>query len=362
VRRQLIGAVIGVATAFGIALVFDHPVERLVLPATLVFVTVVVISLYAGFVAGAITALAAAASVWYFNLPPGETFDIDAPRDAVSVVVILLVALVLSLVLALLREHDRSTAHANALLQLRIEEERSQMAIVQHALLPPRTPQVDGAEVVWRYAAPAPDQFVGGDWCAFVPIGPRQLGIAIGDVAGQGLSAVRAMADYRYTLRALAADDHDPASVLARTEATLRIYAQDVLCSAAYGVLDTARATWNYAVAGHVPPLVVHAHGGFDVLDRSRGRIFGTGLDDPRFQTESVKLAADDVLVLYTDGLVERRGEDLDVGVRRLAERVGETHARPLEGAIDSIVRDLVGEAPMDDVAIVMIRLSEASG
>ena len=160
-----------------------------------------------------------------------------------------------------------------AALTRRIAEDHRLVQSVQRALLPMRMPQVDGIEFAARYEG-APGSAIGGDWYAFVPLRGGRLGVAIGDVAGHGLSAVAEMANIRFSLRSLSYLHDDPTEVLAQLSELVRVFSPDTMVTALYGTLDPHSGWFEYALAGHFPPVVVRprvvrAGGGASPIRRS---------------------------------------------------------------------------------------------
>jgi serine phosphatase RsbU (regulator of sigma subunit) len=212
-------------------------------------------------------------------------------------------------------------------------------------------------EVASRYVAGGTrDEPMGGDWFAFIPVGERALGVALGDVVGHGLDAVSAMVEYRFTMRVVAGDGCDPAVALSRLQTALRLYGQDTMGTAVYGVLDAERGLWTYANAGHLPPIVVSAAGSPRLLECARGPMF-VPLGRDGYASSCVTVEPGDVVALYTDGLVERRGESLTEGIGRLSEHLAHAELSDLEAAVDDVIASLAGEAPSDDVALVLLRI-----
>jgi serine phosphatase RsbU (regulator of sigma subunit) len=123
-----------------------------------------------------------------------------------------------------------------------------------------------------------------------------------------------------------------------------------------YGVIDTTEKTWTYCVAGHPAPLLIR-DGTVEVLDGPHGPPLAALPTADSYKERVVRLQDGDLLALYSDGLVERRGERLDEGIRRLGERLRMVDAEDnLNDATKAVVADLVGEDPPDDVVIVLAR------
>jgi serine phosphatase RsbU (regulator of sigma subunit) len=352
---------VAVALPLLIAYVFPHPARRVLLPASLMFAVVVLVTLFAGIIPGVVAAAASVAGLWYFSVPPGETFDVDRAEDVVTLALVFVVLVGVATVIARLRERDAEAARVRAVSEFALATQVDMVKKLQEALLPQLQPGVDGALVASYYVVGGgQDSPVGGDWYAFVPLGRHRLGLAIGDAVGHGIDAVAAMAEFRYSLRVVAVDGCDPATALSRLETAMGVFGGSRLATGVYGVLDTAASTWTFANAGHLPALLVHADGTVDVLEFPAAPLFTGGLGPSAFENSVVEVRHDDLLVLYTDGLVERRGEHLDKGIDRLASYLAATRDASLESMLAEIVQELVGDAPEDDVAIVAARLDAA--
>jgi serine phosphatase RsbU (regulator of sigma subunit) len=248
---------------------------------------------------------------------------------------------------------DREELGANVAEQL--EEKRSVVETLQHALLPDALPSVPGISVAARYVPASGEAEVGGDWYAVIPRDGRALGLAIGDVAGHGLPAVADMADARFSVRALALSEPEPDRVLERLDEVMRVFGADTLVTALYGVLDPDARTWTYATAGHYPAVHRTAAGVTTLLDERAGPPLGCGA---AYRSIEVQLDAGSTLVLYTDGLVERRGEVIDEGLARL-EAACRSGPRDPEALCDHILDELlIGADTDDDVALLVFSLT----
>ena len=230
---------------------------------------------------------------------------------------------------------------------------------LQQVLLPTVLPRVPGVSVAARYRAAAGPMVVGGDWYAVVPLPGGRVGLAIGDVAGHGLPAVADMADARFSLRALALGEPAPERVLARLNEVMQLFEDaDTLITALYGVLDPKARTWSFANAGHYPPVLRCADGSARLMT-------GTGELPLGVQTEytrhDVQLEAGATLILYTDGLIERRSEPVTAGLDRLVTMCATEPSSPVdpEALCDELIAALVGPAGNDDdVAVVVATLT----
>ena len=191
---------------------------------------------------------------------------------------------------------------------------------LQRSLLPSIL-EVKGLITAAEYLPAARDHNVGGDWYdVFEPV-PGQVAWVVGDVAGHGFGEAVVMAQLRNALRAYALDTTDPSQILTRLDRFVAAYLpNDTTATACVLVLDRHRGTVRYSVAGHPPPLLVTERDGAYVthwLNGARGLPLGVRETDPRPVAER-PLGPGDTLVLYTDGLIEKPGDDIDAGMERL--------------------------------------------
>ncbi len=239
----------------------------------------------------------------------------------------------------------------DAVLAEQLAREREIVQTLQLVLLPLDLPTVAGARVAARYLAAEANVDVGGDWYAILPLSDHELGIAIGDVAGHGLAAVADMASARFSLRALGLAGAPPAEVLSRLNQVVQVFDPDTIITALYGVLDTRARTWTYASAGHYPALLRDADGTTRLLDEKCDPPLGIA---STVRERHVDLEPGSTLVLYTDGLVERRGENIDVGFERLTRACTAGPAEP-HGLCDFLLTAVRAEPTDDDIAIIAV-------
>lgn len=245
-------------------------------------------------------------------------------------------------------------------------QQRDLATELQRSLLT-EPPQPDHGEIVVRYVAAAEEAQVGGDWYdAFLqPDGATVL--VIGDVVGHDTRAASGMSQLRGVLRGIGyTTSADPAEVLSRVDAAIEgllieTTATAVICRLEQDQADVERArTWlTWSNAGHPPPIVVHADGGVTVLDGEEGEadlLLGIDPQTPRTVTR-VALDRGATVLLYTDGLVERRGQSLDEGLAALVELLRQRCDLPLDELCDAALHDLLPDRPEDDVALVAVRL-----
>ncbi|HEX2384280.1 MAG TPA: GAF domain-containing SpoIIE family protein phosphatase [Acidimicrobiales bacterium] len=236
----------------------------------------------------------------------------------------------------------------------RYARERTTAATLVAAMLPERLPVVDGWSMVARYL-PSGDA-VCGDWYDVMPLPDGQLLIGVGDAAGHGLPAAALMAELRNAARGLAFAGHQPTRLLADLSALAAQHSLDSFATAAYGRLDPATGIGSWAVAGHLPPLLVPADGPPRYVDgRSSPPL---GVRGPA-SDHRIDLGPGDTLVLYTDGLVERRHESLDQGLARLQSVVAGQVPDASELA-DRVVASLCQELS-DDCCLLIVRRDDAN-
>lgn len=226
---------------------------------------------------------------------------------------------------------------------------------LQRSLLPTVLPQVPNTTVATRYRTAERHTEIGGDWYAAVALANGCLGVAIGDVAGHGLDAVAHMASARFSLRALALNEIRPAIVLDQLNQVVETFEGTSMITAIYGVIDPNNKTWTYASAGHVPAVLRHADGTVRLIDEPPDPPLGVG--GSAFRAQTVALAKGDILILYTDGLIERRTESLTDGLERLGQ-VCSKGPREVEPLCDYLLETLHEDQPNeDDVAIIAIAI-----
>lgn len=246
---------------------------------------------------------------------------------------------------------------AQALDRARLFEfQRSVAATLQQAMLAPAPAASAELAIAARYLPAVTELEVGGDWYDVVPLGDRRVAIAVGDIVGRGLHAAAVMGQLRSALNALARTTDSTAEAVSR----LDLFAQPIegarAATLVYCIVDPDAGTVRYTTAGHPPPLVVAPDGRTSFL-REAGSWPLAVADPGSARREAVaRLAPGSTLVLYTDGLVERRGQDVDTGMRRLAAEAARRAELPVERLCDELLEVLVGDARRDDVAIVALR------
>ena len=257
-------------------------------------------------------------------------------------------------------EHDLAFAEnlakraAIAIDNAELHSETLEAAVrLQHAVLPDRMPHVDGWELA-SYYSPAGRTEVGGDFFDAIPIDDGRLALFVGDVMGRGVHAAAAMAQMRAAVRAYAAVDPTPAMVMTNLDRMFAQFPSDQLVTLVYLVADPAKEELVVTNAGHPPPVMLRADGSTEQLPFADGVPLGT-LPGARHQT-SMPFRTGDALLAFTDGLIERRHEDIDVGQDRLLAALGALTEPDLSAALDRVVDEVRDPTRDDDVAALVAR------
>jgi GAF domain-containing protein/anti-sigma regulatory factor (Ser/Thr protein kinase) len=230
---------------------------------------------------------------------------------------------------------------------------------LQRSLLPERLPEVPGIAVAARYL-PGGAGSVGGDWYDLIPLAGGRVGVVMGDVVGHGIGAASLMGQLRSGLRAYALEGDTPARVLQRLDRLIRSLHPEGMATLLYLVYDRTGGTARFASAGHPPPLLLEPTGDAHYLEEGVSVPLGV-LRTASFSERSVTLEAGSTLVMYTDGVVERRGESLDHGLGLLRSAA---MARPdgVDGLCDHVLRTLLPDGPeADDAALIALRVIPAA-
>ncbi|MEU6705873.1 PP2C family protein-serine/threonine phosphatase [Streptomyces wuyuanensis] len=231
--------------------------------------------------------------------------------------------------------------------------ERGRSVELQRALLTEPGKPHPNLRLATRYLPAGGRDLVGGDWFETVRLHYGRTLLVMGDVMGHGVEAAVEMNTYRSMLRDVAAADLPPHRVLRQLDiAVSGTMARPATCLLVR--VDPARGLGSFASAGHLPPVVFTADGHAELVDVPAGPPLGTGVGGYELVTRS--LPPEDTLLLYTDGLVERRGEDIDDSLRRLV-RVRLPCTATVDEMADAVVRELDAEDAEDDVALLAARV-----
>ena len=246
---------------------------------------------------------------------------------------------------------------AGAIQARQLAVERVATALLERSLLPGRLPTCPGLEFATRYLTP--DELVGGDWYDVFTGTSGELWIVTGDVAGHGLHAAVVMGRVRSTLRSYALLGNDPAEVLELTSRKVGHFEMETMVTAVCATSFFPYDEFRVATAGHPPPLLVPVDGPAEFADLRIGPPLGVLGETARSSTV-VSLPEGGVMVLYTDGLIEHRGESLDDGMERLRDVVDAETPDSAETVCRRLTRAMVEHGVQGDVAIVVVRRSEA--
>jgi serine phosphatase RsbU (regulator of sigma subunit) len=230
---------------------------------------------------------------------------------------------------------------------------------LQQSLLPRLLPAIPGIEFGARYVPASSELDVGGDWYDGFVLGEGRVSVAIGDVAGHGVEAAAAMGQFRHGLRAYALDGGGPASVVNRLNRLMEITTRREMATLVYGELDQARGVLSFVRAGHPPPLLRDPDGNVTRLEGAGGLPVAVD-EEARYEEMEVPFPVGSILFLYTDGLVEGRGE-LEAGIAHLERLLAEAPERS-EELCDQILAGMASDrSRADDIAILSLRRVEVS-
>ena len=242
---------------------------------------------------------------------------------------------------------------------LRYETERSIAETLQRSVLPETLPSMEGATVAARYLPGTAAIDVGGDWFDTIPLEDGRLGFIVGDVVGKGVQAASTMAQLRNGMRALTLDSSDVSTVVTKLNRLLDSYTDAPFATLAFLTVDPETHEAELLSAGHLPPLLVRRGRPPSFLEGARGLPLGVD-PETRYDTCKMTLEPGDVVVLYTDGLVERRDRSLDDGFSLLLEAAAEPVDDPDE-LVDWLLEQLIGDNVRgDDIAVLAVAFDRA--
>ncbi|HEY3249244.1 MAG TPA: SpoIIE family protein phosphatase [bacterium] len=231
--------------------------------------------------------------------------------------------------------------------------ERGIAETLQRSLLPQRLPAIPGIAAAARYL-PGTTEAVGGDWYDMFVLPGGKVGLVMGDVAGRGVQVASLMGQLRNSLRAYAVDGYPPAEVVARLNDLIE---PGNMATLVYLVLDPVTWTLTFSNAGHLPPLIAGADGRTRFLEGGTLPL-GNSMVTLRHE-ELTRLEPGSTIVLYTDGLVEVRGEPIDAGLARLNTALRDEREEDLDATLDRILTTVPAQALHDDVALLAVRVAE---
>lgn len=238
------------------------------------------------------------------------------------------------------------------------ERERSTAVTLQRSLLPGRLPQVPGVELAASFRAGSAEADVGGDWYDVFGLPDGRLVLVVGDVMGKGVRAAAGMGRLRSALRALAHANPLPEAVLTGLD---RVFSAtedaDQIATLVYLLVNPSARRAAVAGAGHLPLVLRRAGKAPELVDAGSGST-PLGWPEPRAQ-RTLELGPGDLLLGLTDGVVERRGSDLDAGLARLLDAVGQQD-EGLDALVERIDRMLLPDTPgRDDATVLAVRFTD---
>ncbi|NUR07681.1 MAG: serine/threonine-protein phosphatase [Nocardioidaceae bacterium] len=231
-------------------------------------------------------------------------------------------------------------------------EQRAVADHLQRSLLPDRLPAVPGLRFAVRSKPGNSSMRIGGDWYDVISLPSGEVGLVVGDVVGHDLRAATAMGELRSALRAFAVDEPSPAAVLARVNRVADLLEVTDLTTCLYAIVNPATRVVRWSSAGHLNPLVVGPEGDGRLLDGDPGPPLGV-TERATYVDRACRIQPNGSLMLYSDGLVERRTGSISEGLARL-EAVRGPHIGP-DGLLDHVLEALlVDDSRLDDDVTVL--------
>jgi len=237
------------------------------------------------------------------------------------------------------------------------EQERAIARTLQRSLLAGDLPSDPRFAIETHYQAAAQDLEVGGDWFDAFLITPDKLAVVVGDVVGRGIDAATTMGQLRSAIRALAAAEAGPARLLERLDRFVDRVESARMATVAYAEVDLPTNEVVYACAGHLPPLLIEPGGSPRYLLDARSGALGSRAGRTERLEQRTHLTPGGRLLLYTDGLVERRNRGIDAGFEMLARGYAGRRDSPLPGLAAGLANALVGRDHADDVCLLCLSL-----
>ncbi len=219
------------------------------------------------------------------------------------------------------------------------------------SVLPTTPPWLEAAA---RYV-PATNIEIGGDWFQVLDAGEGRIAAIVGDAVGHGIASAAAMGQLRASIMTAVANDPTPGRTLSAADLFARRGA-DTLGAAVGCVLLGPTERTSYACAGLPPPVWLRATGAAELLTGGRRPILGISEARVEYEDASIDFATGDTLVLYTDGLIERRGETIDIGLERLRRVIEARSGMGPEELCDAMLSEVALEHPEDDIALLVMQ------
>ncbi|WP_331743361.1 SpoIIE family protein phosphatase (plasmid) [Streptomyces sp. NBC_01136] len=249
---------------------------------------------------------------------------------------------------------------------LQYARQRTAALTLQRDLLPHHVGGGAALDVASRYVPADMDHGVGGDWFDVIKLSGARVALVVGDVVGHGINAAATMGRLRTAVRTLADMELPPHELLTHLDDTVRRLSEEdadapdqapaaVGATCLYAVYDPVTRRCTMARAGHPPPAIINPQGHVTFPDLPAGVPLGLGLGLVPFESVELELPEGTLLALYTDGLVESRDDDIDVGLDRLGAALAQTGGS-LEDLCSQVIETLPTQAPADDVTLLLAR------
>ncbi|MCW2784398.1 MAG: Serine phosphatase RsbU, regulator of sigma subunit [Marmoricola sp.] len=232
-------------------------------------------------------------------------------------------------------------------------QQRDLSVRLQKALLPHVIPAVPQLEIAAEYVAGAQGVDIGGDWYSIIGLGEDHFAFVVGDVSGRGIDAVAVMAHARFTVRAYLLDGDSPAVALEKCSHQFDITVDGHITTAIVGVGNWRTGEITLACAGHPAPLLLTGDGA-RYVEVAPGPPLGTG--PTAYPSTSFTMTPGSTLFCFTDGLIERRNEDIDTGMERLATTLAGRPTTPVVELVAHALGSLRSDDAPDDIAILALR------
>jgi serine phosphatase RsbU (regulator of sigma subunit)/integral membrane sensor domain MASE1 len=249
---------------------------------------------------------------------------------------------------------------AQALVRARVyADEHAIAAVLQRAIMPAAAAVIPGLEIGASYRQAGTTQHIGGDWYDALALPGQRTYLAVGDVIGHGLTAAEDMTQLRNAGRTLAIAGFQPASILEELARVTDWATSGKFATVAAAIIEPDVSVVTYATAGHPPILIRRAKTGMvEIPPPAEGPALCLpgGHDVPRYTQGQTGFDVGDLMLMYTDGLIERRGEDLEVGIARVAERLQAWQPGASLGSFcDELIASLGAEPQLDDMCVLAI-------
>jgi PAS domain S-box-containing protein len=246
---------------------------------------------------------------------------------------------------------------------LRARRDEHELALrLQRSLLVGSLPSGPGLEIAATYRPAGSGLEVGGDWYDAYRLDERRVALVVGDVVGRGIEAATVMGQLRSAVRALSVACGGPAEVLERLDDYAGRHDIGTMATVVYAELAPESGELSFACAGHLPPVLVGGDREPRLLWEGRSPALAFRRRDARPRPEaSHKLVGDSTVLLYTDGLVERRNRSIDASERAMLDAIRSRVGEPVADLTANLVRDLTGDGGDDDVCLLAAAMTGRS-